>query len=246
MDSHFYKTYFEVETDHWWFRGRQMLIQWLLSVYLKHIDNPKILDVGSGSGYLAGVLQKKGYDVYGIDTSEEAIHFGTEKGIKNLSVSRSDIIDRPDGSFDCVLSLDTIEHIKDDSTIIQEIERVLKPGGYAILTVPAYQWMWGVQDEVAHHYRRYSMKSFTKLIGDNSHLKVVRKTYFNTFLFPVVVVVRLASRWFHVKGRESDFDIHSGIINNLLLFVFKVELWLLRLWSYPFGVSILLVLRKHE
>ncbi|MBP9822434.1 MAG: class I SAM-dependent methyltransferase [Candidatus Pacebacteria bacterium] len=246
MESNFYKTYFEVEKSHWWFQGRRSLIRWLLSVYVKDKNDFNILDIGSGSGYLVGVLQKDGYEVSGVDASLEAIEFGTSKGIKNLSLASGDKLNFPDASFKCVLCLDTIEHIKDDSFAVREIERLLAPGGYGILTVPAYQWMWGVQDEVAHHYRRYSMKSFLNLLKSAKNLKVVRKSYFNTFLFPVVAGVRLVGKWFKIEGRESDFDIHSNLINTLLLFIFRAEIWLLRVIGYPFGVSILLVLKKNE
>lgn len=246
MDKDFYKTYFKVEETHWWFQGRRRLIQWLLSVYFKKNNNPKILDFGSGSGYLVGVLQNSGYDAFGTDFSQEAIEFGRKKGIKNLSVNNGHHIDSEDASFDCVLCLDTVEHIEDDAGIVKEIERVLKPGGYVILTVPAYQWLWGVQDEVAKHYRRYTISNFVSLWRNNTRLKVVQKTYFNTFLFPVIAGVRLISRWFGLNGRESDFDIHSNSLNSLLSLIFRTELWLLRFIRYPFGVSILLILAKYE
>ncbi len=245
MDQSFYKSYFELEKHNWWFKGRRELILRLLTTYGRR-EGLKVLDVGCGSGYLVGLLQRDGYDAYGIDVSEEAINLGTEKGIKNLKVVPGERIEFPDNQFDRVLALDTIEHISDDHAAIKEIDRVLAPGGIAIVTVPAYMWMWGLQDEVAHHYRRYTLKSLLKLASSASGLQVKEKTYFNTFLFPPAALIRLFSRWFNLKSRESDFDLNSNFLNNLLFFIFKTELSLLKFVRYPFGVSILLVLKKHD
>ena len=85
-----------------------------------------------------------------------------------------------------------------------------------IITVPAYMWMWGIQDEVAHHFRRYTMSSILKLIKSFSGLSVLRKTYFNTFLFSPVATVRLVSKALNLKSRESDFDINNGFLNKIL------------------------------
>ena len=144
------------------------------------------------------------------------------------------------------MALDVIEHIQDDLGVIEAIKRALRPGGVAIITVPAYQWMWGVQDEVAHHFRRYTMSSITDTIKKSGNFKIVRKTYLNTFLFLPIAIVRILSKWFNLKERESDFDISNRLINSLFYFIFNLETYFLKLVSFPFGVSILLVLKKND
>lgn len=243
MEKDFYNTYFNLEKDNWWFRVRRNLIFGLLGKY-KIGKNSKILDYGCGSGFLAGILQERGYDTSGVDVSPEAIEFGKDKGIKNLSIVSGVKTNYPDASFDLVLAMDVIEHVEDDYLVMMELARILKPDGLAIITIPAYQWMWGVQDEVAHHFRRYTMKSFLKLVKSTPGLKVVRKTYFNTFLFPPAALVRIASKIFKLKSRESDFDINNAFLNKLFYTIFNLEAQLLSCINYPFGVSILIVLEK--
>lgn len=244
MESNFYKTYFELEKDNWWFRVRRNIISWLFKEYDLGKEN-KILDYGCGSGFLAGQLQGGGYDVYGVDISEEAVGLGTSMGVRNLSRQSEVRVNFPGNSFDVVVAMDVVEHIENDRLAAKEFERLLRPGGYLMITVPAYQWMWGVQDEVAHHFRRYNMESLLSLFRGEPGLAVIKKTYFNTFLFVPIAAVRLASRLFKIKNRESDFDINGSFLNRILYRIFNLEAEFLKYVSFPFGVSILLVLKKN-
>lgn len=246
MEKDFYKTYFELEKDNWWFRVRRNIIFGFFKEYNLGKEN-KILDYGCGSGFLVGQFQDKGYDAYGVDTSKEAVDFGTNKGIRSLFQQNGINVNFTDNYFDVILAMDVIEHIEDDQLAVKELERLLKPGGYLIITVPAYQWLWGVQDEVAHHYRRYTKKSVLALVRNSgANLSVVRNTYFNTFLFGPVAVVRLLSRMFSLKSRESDFDLSSSSLNKILYGIFNLEAKLLKVTNFPFGVSILLVLKNEK
>ena len=245
MEKDFYKTYFKIEENNWWFRVRRNLIFDLLRKY-KVPKNGKIFDFGCGSGYLVSYLQKLGYDASGADASSQSIEFGLSKGIRNLSVAKDVEISHLEKDFDLILALDVIEHIEDDLRAIRGIERALKQRRIAIITVPAYQWMWGLQDEVAHHFRRYSMSGLVDTIKRSGNFEIIHKTYFNTFLFLPIVVVRILSKWFNIKKRESDFDINNRFLNGLFYFIFNLEIYFLKFFSFPFGVSILLVLKKND
>ena len=107
MERDFYKTYFELEEDNWWFKVRRNLVVDLLYKYKIKKDS-KIFDFGCGSGYTVDYLQKLGYDISGSDISVEAIEFGQSKGIRNLSIANSSGIYAPDGRFDLILALDVI------------------------------------------------------------------------------------------------------------------------------------------
>ncbi|MDP3792318.1 MAG: class I SAM-dependent methyltransferase [bacterium] len=244
MEKSYYKNYFRLEKNNWLFRVRRNLIYSIFEEYNVG-RGVKILDYGCGSGFIVGQLQARGYDAYGTDISREAIEYGASQGIKNLYSTNEIKVDFPDESFDLILAMDVVEHIKEDELVIKELERLLKPNGRLIITVPAYQWMWGVQDEVSHHFRRYTMRSIIKLVSNSSNLLVLRKTYFNTFLFPAVALVRLVSKWFNLRHRESDFDLSDNFLNPVLYFIFNTEIKILKWINYPFGISILLTLEKN-
>ena len=70
-----------------------------------------------------------------------------------------------DGSFDVVCALDILEHLDDDAAAARELERVCKPGGHVIAFVPAFQLLWGYNDEYSHHKRRYVKAELSSLLA---------------------------------------------------------------------------------
>jgi ubiquinone/menaquinone biosynthesis C-methylase UbiE len=245
MNRNFYRNYFEIEKNHWLMKIRRMIAVDNLNKYFpKKSNGMKILDFGCGSGLFASELQEGGYKTFGIDISEEAIKFGELNGIKNLSVLDSHKINFPDDYFDLVFSMDVLQHFENEPWAIKEIYRVLKPGGKFIVTVPAYQFLWGVQDEAAHHYRRYTLSGLKKIILDSGEFSVNRATYFNTLLFLPIALVRLISKIFGLKKRHSDFDINNHFLDKLFFSIFNFERKLLKHTKFPFGVSILLILEE--
>jgi len=246
MDIKFYRTYFKIEKEHWVMRARRLIVHDSLDKYLnKKPQDTKILDFGCGTGLVIEEFQKRGFNCYGIDVSAEAIRFGELQGIKNLSVIDSDKINFPKGSFDAVFALDVLEHLPNEDQALKEIDRVLKPGGIFIIQVPAYMFLWGVQDEIAHHYRRYTKQSLSKLIHSSTPFEEIRSTYFNTLLFLPILLVRWFTKITGWRNRESDFDINSPFLNKIFFSIFSFETKLLRKINFPFGVSILMVLRKN-
>src|SRR2546423_6523204 len=98
-----------------------------------------------------------------------------------------------DASFDLVTAFDVLEHLDDDVRALREMARVARPAGLIAVTVPAYGWMWGRQDEISHHRRRYSRRSLRQAITD-ARLVPLRLTAFNTILFPGIAAVRITPR----------------------------------------------------
>ena len=247
MNRNFYKNYFEIEKNHWLMRvRRQIIIDNLKKYFSEKPSEIKILDFGCGSGIFVNELQKRGYQTSGIDISEEAIKYGELRGIKNLKIQDSHKLDYPNGNFNAVLSMDVLEHLEDESWAIKEVERILKPGGKFIIMVPAYQFLWGVQDEVAHHYRRYTLGGLKKKIIGSGKLEISHATYFNTLLFLPIAAVRLSSKIFGLKKRQSDFDINNPFLDKIFFSIFNFERKLLKHMKFPFGVSALLVLEKKK
>jgi hypothetical protein len=101
--------------------------------------------------------------------------------------------------------------------------------------------MWGAQDVVSHHFRRYRAPELRRRIGE-AGLELERLTHFNTILFPPIAAVRLARRIRPAAGEaRSDFEMtaEEGRSNRMLAAVFSAEAPLLRRVNLPFGVSLL-------
>ncbi|HKG27234.1 MAG TPA: class I SAM-dependent methyltransferase, partial [Thermomicrobiales bacterium] len=144
MDPTFYASYFQHETTHWWFRWRFDLISQVLGT-LRQDGQLRILDAGCGTGQMLKCLESHG-EAIGIDSSPQAIGYARKRGVRRLV--RGSITDPPfrDGSFDCVVALDVIEHVLDDIGILTKLHEVVKPGGHLIITVPAFKALWSEHD----------------------------------------------------------------------------------------------------
>lgn len=246
MRAEFYRDYFEIEEGHWWFRGRRAIFLRLIDRYLPPADHGerRLLDVGCGSGVMLTRLERYG-SATGIESEEEAVRLARTRGIGAVQLAEAPPIPFEDASFDLVTALDVLEHIDDDVALLREINRVLRPGGMLLLSVPAYRFLWGLQDEVAHHRRRYVAREVTERL-ERAGLETARVSYFNTILFAPIAIVRLVRR---VRNRpselRSDFDMtRPGRLNSLLARVFASEARVLERADLPFGVSIVAVAFK--
>lgn len=236
-----YQTMFHVERDHWWYRVRREIV--LDVFHALRVDlpaMPKILDVGCGAGGLMKALEPFG-EVHGIDISSDVVEFCRARGSDRVMVGSMSNIPYPDHAFDVVFALDVLEHINDDRAGLREIHRVLRPGGFLVLTVPAFQFLWGITDTLSDHMRRYTRVPLVKKITAAS-FRVLRSTYFNTILFLPIAFIRLSVRMFGVRMRSETFT--PGSMNALLYHLFHFEKKLLRFTNFPFGVSLLVVAQK--
>ena len=203
----------------------------------------QVLDVGTSTGTNLRLLRDLGFsNVRGLDNSEEAIHLCEMKGLGK--VDRGDICALPfkSGSFDLVLATDVIEHVDDDTKAVHEIARVLKRGGTALITVPAFQALWGLQDEKAHHKRRYLQREVVHL-AEQAGLTPIRHWYFNYILFVPIWLARHVIKFFNIR-LSSENEVNSPLLNRLLTAVFHLDIRTARVLRIPFGVSVLVIARK--
>lgn len=247
MKEEMYEHIQEVEQSHWWYVARRKIIfDWVLHV-LADYANPRILDIGCGTGFNIEYLQNHGYPaVMGLDFSSEGIRFCQSRELTALVCGDGRHPPFANESFDVVMALDLIEHIADDVGALQECAKLLKPNGSLIIFTPAFNFLWGLQDEVSHHYRRYTGGELKrKLLQVN--LEIQKLTYANTFLFPMIWAGRTALRW---RGNKiegvSENDLHPGWSNGLLQTIFASERLFLRYMNFPFGVSLFCVAKKQN
>jgi SAM-dependent methyltransferase len=237
----FYAEYFELEDRHWWFVGRRRIFLSFLNSHLPPRPDGarRILDVGCGTGTMIGHLRRYG-EVSGVDPSPEAVSFCRERGIEG--VSRLDGLPLPfdDGRFDLVTAFDVIEHIDDDTATLRDLRRVLRPDGRLLVSVPAFRFLWGPQDEISEHKRRYTAGELAGRLRA-ADFSVLRLTYFNTLLFPPIAAIRLLRPYQPGSADlRSDFTMtRSRWQNRLLGGAFGLEAGLVRRTRLPFGVSIL-------
>jgi SAM-dependent methyltransferase len=246
VDISMYQDFYNLEEKHWWFLGRRKIIFSLLRQYLLNKNQLEILDVGCGTGSTLKELEKHGHAV-GVDVSEEAVRLSKLRGCRNVYKIDGRGLFFKDEMFDLVVALDVIEHITDDYAALSEYYRITKHSGILLLTVPAYNFLWGAHDEINDHKRRYIAGELKNKM-EKTGFAVGKLTYFNTFLFPFVLLARMGQRVTKmVNGRykpRSDLKLYPSSINNLLEAVFILEERLLRKHNLPYGVSLLCVAKK--
>jgi len=205
-----------------------------------------ILDVGTGTGVMMGSLNKLG-NTTGLDFSDESVKFCRRRGFNNVFKGEANNIPFESSTFDLVCAMDILEHLDEDSGAMKEFKRVLRPGGFVFITVPAYMFLWGSHDIINMHKRRYEIGQIIDLYK-MSGFSILKVTYFNSILFPIVASVRLLKRILR-KGEfkaKSDFFELPYSVNKILEWIFSAEAYLLKYFNFPFGVSILCIGKKKE
>lgn len=243
METSFYEEYRELQRRHWWFLGRRRIVERILDTYGPPPGLLPVLDFGCGPGTFLPSLAKHG-PVHGVDGDPEAVRICQRDGFADVShVPATAPLAFEDGTFGLAVALDVIEHIEDDLQALRELRRVMRRGGTLLVTVPAFPLLWGDQDEISHHFRRYRRRQLLDRLRAAGFDPVV-SSYFNTALFPAVAAVRLGRRVLRPPTAEhSDFEVGPAWINRPLTKLFASEAPLATHGVLPFGVSLLAVSR---
>ncbi len=250
MDKNYYKEYYILEREHWWFKARAKIITSLIINSLKNNkkDHLNILNIGAATGKTSELLYAFG-NVISLEYDKDCCEFANNN--LNLNIINGSILELPFSSeeFDLVCAFDVIEHVQDDLLGASEMKRVCKKGGTIVVSVPAFMLLWSHHDEVNHHYRRYTMSSLKKLFS-KTNLTPIRATYFNTILFIPILIFRLISKLLPSKlirigaGSDATLNSNNSIASKILYRIFEFELILLKYFNLPYGVSIFLSLSK--
>jgi ubiquinone/menaquinone biosynthesis C-methylase UbiE len=248
VEAHEYQTLFEFEPSYWWYRGLHLiLLDTVRSLGLG--PNAAVLDAGCGTGQnLLNLTRQLTNNAYGFDFSRHAAAYWGRRCLEKACVASINEIPFPENTFEAVISVDVLEcEAVNEDDACMEMWRVLRPGGYMILVVPAYDWMMNPE----HHkavgaVRRYSRSRLAALLKRRP-VELLRVTHLFGSVFPAVATYRLADRILsHGANDEprSDLKPLHPAINRLLFALVSAERRILRHVNLPFGSSIMAVARK--
>ncbi|MBU2604943.1 MAG: class I SAM-dependent methyltransferase [Alphaproteobacteria bacterium] len=244
MDEAAYAAEAKIEATHWWFVERRRLFSQLIRQANIPAD-AAVVDIGTGTGANLRLLKEMGFSrVTGIDASPEAARWCAEKGLGEVKAGDIRALPLADNSVDLIMATDVVEHVDEDDAALREISRVLRPDGLALITVPAFPSLWGLQDIKSHHYRRYRMDPFLRLL-ERTGLKVEKRFHFNFLLFVPIFLARQVLRVGKID-LNSENEVNSPLLNRILRGVFRLDVTTAPYIRPPFGVSILVLARPSE
>lgn len=97
----------------------------------------RVLDIGCGSGRVTMEIVQRGYQVRGLEFSETALAYARKRGLDVAYCNLDEGIAAADGAYDVVWAGDIIEHVFDPIGVMKEVQRVLKPGGTFLFSIPS-------------------------------------------------------------------------------------------------------------
>jgi SAM-dependent methyltransferase len=236
------------EERHWWYSGMRRVALAVLERALDGRRGMRILDAGCGTGGTTFKLRRFG-NVVGVDLAWEALEPARGRGLPALARASIERLPFGNGVFDAVTSFEVVYHlgVASDTSALQEMRRVLKPGGLFLLRVPAHDWLRGEHDRLVHTRHRYTRAEVAAKLRD-AGFRIEHLSWANTLLFPPAVVKRLLERF--GSGAAPDGSAEPDLwqppepINAALESVVAVEaLAIPRGLPLPFGLSVLAVAR---
>jgi SAM-dependent methyltransferase len=250
----------EMQARHFWYRGRHRFllraVDRLVGSDLRRGSPARVVDLGGGCGGWIGYLWRRGgyplHEAALADSSETALALAEEALPPGVSRHRVDLMDLPwSDRWDVAFLLDVLEHIPDHRQALRQVHRSLAPGGTLFITVPALRRFWTWNDEFARHQRRYHRAELVDL-GRECGYEPLDARYFMFLLSPLLLASRLASgrvarNLDEDRRRELAARMHRiphPVVNEVLSAAFGLETPLGHVARFPWGGSLLAVLRK--
>ena len=230
------------ENRHFWYRAMEEQILELMAK--QSLTAGKILDAGCGTGGLSAKLKEFG-QVYAVDINPVAIKHAKKKGLPHLSRASVDKLPYPANFFETVLCLDVLYHeqVTDDLKALQELHRVLKPGGQMLLRLPAFEALRGAHDVVVRTRHRYTVPEVLQKLNQTG-FRIKNITYTNFLLSLPLFIKRNLERRKNRHYFHSDTAPLPFFINEMFYLILKSENKLLYFLNLPFGSSLLAVAVK--
>jgi 2-polyprenyl-3-methyl-5-hydroxy-6-metoxy-1,4-benzoquinol methylase len=186
----------EAEPKHFWFGARNDIILDVLRRQAGALAGRQVIDVGCGTGFVLQALEAAGVGAWGIDMHLAALAIARGRVRGPLLWSQAEELPFG-GDFDGATLCDVIEHAADDAAVVAEAARVVRPGGFVLVTVPAGPRLWTNYDRVIGHKRRYT-RAMLEAVFARVGLRKDVVQYFNC----LPAIAQCVQRW--LAGADID------------------------------------------
>ena len=171
----------------WWYRAlHRRLLDALAPV------RGCILDAGCGMGGFLALVKDQRPDLtrFGLEWDPTAALRARSKSEALVARGSVNTLPFAAGAFDAVVSADVLCHAAVDPwATLNELRRVLKPGGRMVLNLPSYRWLMSAHDRHVHNVRRFTARGAAGLLRDVGFARI-RTGYWNSLLLPLMIAQR--------------------------------------------------------
>jgi SAM-dependent methyltransferase len=232
------------ERDHFWFHGFRRFVQPWLAQATAGLPAPRILDCGCGTGHNLAMLRRHGR-AWGIDLTWSGLAYAHGLGERGVARASAADLPFPDHQFDLVTSFDVLYSLEDEMEreALNEMYRVLRPGGQILINVAALKILTGNHSVLGGEIRRYSRQDLRARL-ERTGFEVLRISYTNFLLLPLVLSVRLAQRFAGHRESEIEISVPRQPFNAILAGTLALEAHVLKIVNMPAGSSLLARARK--
>lgn len=236
------------EREHFWFHGFRRFVSPLLARAAMGRSGLRLLDCGCGTGTNLSLLLERHGKAWGFDLTWTGLQFARESGLTRVAQASVHAAPFPAAAFDIVTSFDVLYCLpaEVEHAAVREMWRILRPGGAAIVNVPAMEVLRGNHSVLSAELRRYSRTSLRALL-EPAGFRIERLTYTNASLFPVMLTVRGVQRLIGLAPEGEalgEITVPPRPVNAALSGVLAVEARIARMVPMPFGSSLLCLARK--
>ncbi|MGA9565427.1 MAG: class I SAM-dependent methyltransferase [Candidatus Korobacteraceae bacterium] len=236
MDPHAEFEELRRESESWWYTTRRKILREAAAQAIHGRSEARVLDLGC-----TAQLEFDDPSLYracNIEASLKTLAFRQTEGDTSLVCSRVEELSLASNSFDAVVAGDVLQSVPDDVMALREMRRVLKDGGLLCLTVPAYPFLWGDDDERRGHQRRYTISELRRKLN-TCGFHIHRASYFVASAFPPLVAGRIAKDIFHKSvTRHQHYPQASRLANAAMTALLDGERHLMHYINLPFGTRV--------
>ena len=223
------------DAESWWYVTRRKLLREAALQAVHGKRETRVLDLGCTAQL---EFEDAAFRACNVQSSLKTLAFRQIEGDTNLVCSRIEELSLASNSFDAIVAGDVLQSVADDLAALREMRRVLKDGGLLCLTVPAYSFLWGEDDEVRGHQRRYTTSELRRKLN-NCGFHIQRATYFVATSFLPLIVGRAAKDIFHKSITQPRHYPHpSRFANGAMSAVLDAERHLMHYVNLPFGTRV--------
>ncbi len=246
MERPEYERMHAVEDRMWWYRGLRKLAGGLLVRALGRSPAAGCVpDAGCGTGGMLGALGASvaGRPTMGLEFDAIAASLAAAKAGRPVTAGEVNEMPLGDGVLAAYVSLDVLCHGGvEPGRALAEARRCLAPGAVALFNLPAYRWLLSAHGRRVHNVRRFTLGEARALLAAHG-FRVLRSSYWNTILFPLMLIHRLIER----EDAASDVRDYPAWLDALFSAALAIERLAIGVGlSLPFGGSLIVVVARDE